>query len=109
MDETKERRQAERQLAEGTGSISFGQEAVQCRIIDLSASGAQIRIDGRRASRNLMGKRASLALDPASPRKSPVEGRVVWVRPAVNGVYLGLELDRSDVKPTAAHEQVETK
>jgi hypothetical protein len=94
MEETKERRHFERQLAEGTGVISFGQEPLQCRVIDLSQTGAQVRIDGRRASRNLMGKRASLTLDASAGRPGPLEGRVVWVRPAVNGVYLGLEIDR---------------
>lgn len=95
MSETPERRQAQRRIAEGTGSISFGQDPVACRVIDLSDTGAQIRIDGRRASRNLVGKRASLKIDGAAkPDSGPLDGRVVWARPAVHGVYLGIELDR---------------
>ena len=100
MSDTKERRHTERQIAESTGLISFGQEAVVCRIIDVSESGAQIRIDGRRASRNLVGKRTSLVLDgnSESNKPAPLEGRVVWVRPAVNGAYVGIEVFRSEGK-----------
>lgn len=92
MSDTKERRQTERQLAGGTGMISFGQEPLPCRVIDVSDTGAQVRIDGRRATRNFVGKRASLTRHQPSGDVGPVESRVVWARPAVNGVYLGLEL-----------------
>ena len=102
MSESTERRQSQREHADGGGSISFGQESVACRVIDLSATGAQVRIDGRRASRNLVGKRAALALEHTkSEAPKLVEGRVVWARPAVNGVYLGLALDTAEAKPTA--------
>ncbi len=102
MSEATERRQSQRQNADGGGSISFGQEPVACRVIDLSATGAQVRIDGRRASRNLVGKRAALALEGArADAPKLVEGRVVWARPAVNGVYLGIALDAADAKPVA--------
>ncbi len=97
MSETTERRGAERRNADGVGSINFGKEPMQCRIIDLSDTGAQIRIDGKRASRNLVGKKASLTLDGSKPRL--IEGRVVWARPAVNGVYLGLSV--GDEEPVA--------
>lgn len=96
MNTSKERRQTERQNAEATGWISFGQDPFGCRVIDLSENGAQVRIDGLRASRNLMGKRASLKLEALSSDGSALEGRVVWVRPAVNGVYLGLEILRRE-------------
>jgi hypothetical protein len=97
MSETAERRQ--RRNAEGTGSISFGHEPFACRVIDVSENGAQIRIDGRRASRNLVGKRALLRLDGVpNGSGSPLDGRIVWARPAVNGVYLGIELDRAEPK-----------
>ncbi|MGH7822933.1 MAG: PilZ domain-containing protein [Candidatus Binatia bacterium] len=98
MSETKERRQTERQLAGGTASVSFGQEPLQCRIIDFSETGAQIRIDGRRATRNFVGKRASLVRNGSSSGSHALEARVVWVRPAVNGVYLGLEILKPDRK-----------
>lgn len=84
-------------MSDGTGLISFGQEPLACRIIDLSDTGAHVRIDGKRASRNLVGKRASLTLE--SPKQRLLEGRVVWARPAVNGVYLGITLDGHDAKP----------
>jgi hypothetical protein len=96
MSEATERRGAERRHADGGGSISFGREPFACRIIDLSETGAQVRIDGKRASRNLVGKRASITLDGSNPRL--LEGRVVWARPAVNGVYLGLALDGAEAK-----------
>jgi PilZ domain-containing protein len=100
MTETTERRQAQRQHADSGGSISFGRESVACRIIDLSTTGAQVRVDGRRASRNLVGKRAALALEGEKPEAAKlVEGRVVWARPAVNGVYLGIALDAPVPKP----------
>jgi hypothetical protein len=89
MSEATERRQALRQNAEGTGMISFGQEPVACRVIDVSERGAQVRIDGRRASRNLVGKRTTIE----GVRPEPLTGRVVWARPAVNGVYLGIAID----------------
>ena len=74
-----------------------------CRVIDLSDTGAQIRIDGRRASRNLIGKRTTLKLDGLRAGDPEVEGRVVWARPAVNGVYLGIELvARPGVEPKPA-------
>ena len=96
MSEATERRGAERRHPDAGGTISFGQEILTCRIIDLSESGAQVRIDGKRASRNLVGKRASLTLDGTTPKL--VEGRVVWARPAVNGVYLGLSMDAVESK-----------
>lgn len=100
MSDPTERRQAERQIAEGTGLISFGQEALACRVIDVSENGAQVRIDGRRASRNLVGKRTSLVLDGSAGanKEATLEGRVVWVRPAVNGVYVGIEALRTERK-----------
>ncbi len=100
MDDSKDRRQTERQITEVTGVISFGQDPLVCRVIDVSESGAQVRIDGRRASRNLVGKRMSLILDGSSGavKPPPLEGRVVWVRPAVNGVYLGIEVFRPERK-----------
>jgi len=91
MSEATERRSAEQRPAEAGGSISFGQEALACRVIDLSDSGAQVRIGGKRASRNLVGKRAWLRLEGATPKL--LEGRVMWARPAVNGVYLGISVD----------------
>jgi hypothetical protein len=97
MSEAQERRGAERRHADAGGTISFGQEALGCRVIDLSQTGAQVRIDGKRASRNLVGKRASLTLEGSKPRL--VEGRVVWARPAVNGVYLGIAVENSEPKP----------
>ena len=96
MSEATERRAAERRPADAGGSISFGQEALACRVIDLSDTGAQVRIDGKRASRNLVGKRALLTLEGNTPRL--FAGRVVWARPAVNGVYLGISVD-ADPKP----------
>lgn len=103
MNETKERRQTERQIAGGTAVVSFGQEPVPCRIIDVSDTGAQIRIDGRRATRNFVGKRASLVRNgSSSSHGAPLEARVVWVRPAVNGVYLGLEILKSERKPESS-------
>lgn len=105
MNETKERRHERRQIAEGVGFVTVGQEKLPCRVIDISETGAQVRVDGRRASRNLMGKRLSLARDGAGS-EAPLGGRVVWVRPAVNGVYLGIELDRADGAASAARPQV---
>jgi len=96
MSEATERRGAERRHADGGGTISFGQDGLSCRIIDLSETGAQVRIDGKRASRNLVGKRASLALQGEKPRL--LEARVVWARPAVNGVYLGLSIESVEHK-----------
>ena len=94
MSEATERRQAQRRNAEGAGTISFGQEPVACRVIDVSERGAQVRIDGRRASRNLVGKRTTIeGVTPA-----PLLGRVVWARPAVNGVYLGIAIDGAETK-----------
>jgi PilZ domain len=95
--EATERRGAERRHADGSGSVSFGQEGLACRVIDLSETGAQIRIDGKRASRNLIGKRAVLTLEGDKPRF--LEGRVVWARPAVNGVYLGISGGTAEAKP----------
>ena len=100
MSEATERRGAERRHADGGGSISFGQDALACRVIDLSETGAQVRIDGKRASRNLVGKRASLTLENHTPKL--LEGRVVWARPAVNGVYLGIALDGNEAKQASA-------
>ena len=97
MTSEAERRGAERRHADGEGTISFGQDGLSCRIIDVSATGAQVRIDGKRASRNLVGKRASIALQGEKPRM--LEGRVVWARPAVNGVYLGISIDSVEHKP----------
>ncbi len=96
MSEATERRGAERRHADSGGTISFGQDGLSCRIIDLSETGAQVRIDGKRASRNLVGKRASIALEGDKPRM--LEGRVVWARPAVNGVYLGISIDSVEHK-----------
>jgi hypothetical protein len=96
MSEATERRAAEQRHSDGGGTIVFGQEILTCRIIDVSGSGAQVRIDGKRASRNLVGKRASLTLDGAIPKL--LEGRVVWARPAVNGVYLGLSVEGIESK-----------
>jgi len=103
MSEAQERRGAERRHADAGGTISFGQEALGCRVIDLSQTGAQVRIDGKRASRNLVGKRASLTLEGSKPRL--VEGRVVWARPAVNGVYLGIAVENSEPKPVESASQ----
>jgi PilZ domain-containing protein len=101
MSESTERRGAERRHADGGGTISFGQESMVCRIIDVSQSGAQVRIDGKRASRNLVGKRASITLEGAAkPRQ--LEGRVVWARPAVNGVYLGLAIENGKPAESAS-------
>jgi hypothetical protein len=97
MSEAQERRGAERRPADGGGTISFGQEALGCRVIELSDTGAQVRIDGKRASRNLVGKRASLTLEGAEPKL--IEGRVAWARPAVNGVYLGITVENAELKP----------
>jgi hypothetical protein len=86
-----ERRRSTRRRAEGTGEVRFGAEAFACRILDVSDTGAQIRIDGRRGSRSLVGKRASLAIEGAGSGDATArEGRVVWARPAVAGVYVGL-------------------
>lgn len=91
ITQTDDRRRATRRRAEGTGKVRFGAEAFACRILDVSETGAQIRIDGRRASRNLVGKRASLAIESdESGDAAAREGRVVWARPAVAGVYVGL-------------------
>lgn len=90
MTDVKERRRSARRPASGTGTISLGQEPVACRIIDVSETGAQIRIDGQRASRNFVGKRASLVQNGEGEKQS-FDARVVWCRPAVNGAYLGLE------------------
>jgi hypothetical protein len=98
MSEATERRAAERRPSDASGSIRFGQEELPCRIIDLSDNGVQLRIDGKRASRNLIGKRASLTLEGV-PKPRLLEGRVVWARPAVNGVYLGISLETSEAKP----------
>ncbi len=100
MDESTERRQAQRRNAEGMGSVSFGQDPITCRVIDLSNTGAQLRIDGRRASRNLVGKRISLTLDGL--KQEPLLGRVVWARPAVNGVYLGIAIDVAEAKAASS-------
>jgi hypothetical protein len=96
MSEAQERRATDRRPAEGSGTISFGQEALGCRVIEVSEAGAQVRIDGKRASRNLVGKRASLTLEGAKPRL--LEGRVAWARPAVNGVYLGIAVENDEPK-----------
>ena len=96
MSEATERQAAEERQADGGGTIVFGQEILTCRIIEVSGSGAQVRIDGKRASRNLVGKRASLTLEGAIPKF--LEGRVVWARPAVNGVYLGLSVEGVEAK-----------
>lgn len=94
MNPVDERRQATRRSAEATGKISFGADGVACRVIDVSATGAQVRIDGQRASRNLVGKRVSLAIDAAADLGvESFVGHVVWARPAMNGVYLGLAFD----------------
>jgi hypothetical protein len=98
-----ERPGSERRHADGGGLISFGQEAVGCRIIDLSETGAQVRIDGKRASRNLVGKRASITLEGDKPRL--LAGRVVWARPAVNGVYLGIAVEGGETKPVETASQ----
>jgi len=103
MSEAPERRSVERRHTDGGGTISFGQEPLGCRVIDLSDTGAQIRIDGKRASRNLVGKRASLTLEGNKPRL--LEGRVVWARPAVNGVYLGIAVESSEPKPVESAPQ----
>lgn len=96
MSDAQEGRGAERPHADGAGVISFGQEPVGCRVIDLSDTSAQVRIDGKRASRNFVGKRASLTLEGSKPRM--FEGRVVWARPAVNGVYLGISAVTAETK-----------
>ena len=103
MSESTERRQTERQLAGGTGVIKIGREELPCRVIDVSENGAQVRIEGRRASRNFVGKRAVLVRDEArgGSRGGPLDVRVVWARPAVNGVYLGLEILGQESKPDA--------
>ena len=92
MSDSKERRQTERRLAGETGLVSFGQDPLPCRVIDVSDTGAQVRIEGRRSTRNFVGKRASLIRHQPSGDVGPLEGRIVWARPAVNGVYLGIEL-----------------
>jgi len=97
MREAEDRRGAERRQEDAGGTISVGQEELGCRVIDLSDTAAQVRIDGKRASRNLVGKRASLTLEGTKPRL--LEGRVVWARPAVNGVYLGISVENSELKP----------
>ncbi|MGH7803743.1 MAG: PilZ domain-containing protein [Candidatus Binatia bacterium] len=101
MNPVDERRQSARRSAEATGKISFGAEGLACRVIDVSATGAQVRIDGRRASRNLVGKRISLAIDAAADLAAEsFTGHVVWARPAVNGVYLGLAFGAREGRPT---------
>jgi hypothetical protein len=102
MSETRDRRHTSRQFAGVTGVVTIGDEPLPCRVIDVSETGAQVRIDGRRASRNFVGKRVSLVRQDGSKRIGPVEGRVVWARPAVTGVYLGLELARREPEPRAA-------
>ncbi len=101
MNPVDERRQAARRSAEATGKISFGSEGVACRVIDVSATGAQVRIDGRRANRNMVGKRISLAIDASADAiaAETFAGRVVWARPAVNGVYLGLAFNAPEGRP----------
>lgn len=76
----------------------MGQDPIACRVIDLSDSAAQVRIDGKRASRTLVGKRASLTLEGTEGKL--LEGRVVWARPAVNGVYLGISVE-GELRPAA--------
>lgn len=91
MTQADERRRSTRRRTEGTGEIRFGGEAFACRILDVSETGAQIRIDGRRGSRTLVGKRALLAIESEGSTDAEArEGRVVWARPAVAGVYVGL-------------------
>jgi hypothetical protein len=96
VSEAQDRRVAERRHPDGGSTISFGQEVVGCRVIELSETGAQVRIDGKRASRTLVGKRASLTLESGKSRN--FEGRVVWARPAVNGVYLGIVAESGEAK-----------
>lgn len=103
MNEPTERRAAERRPPDAGGSISFGRESIACRVIDLSDSAAQVRIDGKRASRTLVGKRASLTTLEGASQKL-LEGRVVWARPAVNGVYLGISVD-ADARSAPAASQ----
>ena len=103
MNPVDERRQATRRRAEATGKIALGSEEAVCRVIDVSVSGAQVRVDGRRASRNLVGKRISLAVEGiAEMPAGPFAGHIVWARPAVNGVYLGLAFEHSPpgLRPT---------
>ena len=101
MNPVDERRQAARRSAEATAKISFGNEGLACRLIDVSATGAQVRIDGRRASRNLVGKRISLAIDASAELAAETfAGHVVWARPAVNGVYLGLAFSSREGRPS---------
>jgi len=89
--EAEERRRAVRRPAETTGEVVVGREAYACHVIDVSSVGARIRIDGRRASRSLVGKPISLTVNGTpEPPPAPWAGRVVWARPAVAGVYLGL-------------------
>lgn len=92
MARNTERRSAARRRTDSTGTVALGQEEATCRVIDVSDAGAQIRIDGRRASRNLHGRRVSLTIDS----RKAYRGNVVWVRPAVNGVYLGLQFDGAE-------------
>ena len=100
MNPPDERRQSARRSAEATGKLSFGAEDLACRVIDVSATGAKVRVDGRRASRNFVGKRISLAID-ATPELEAASfaGHVVWARPAVNGVYLGLAFSTREGRP----------
>lgn len=102
MPKERDRRRGERRPANTTGVVSFGQGDLSCRVIDVSESGAQIRIDGHRASRNLLGKRISLQAEAMAP--DPLDGFVVWVRPAVNGVYLGLQLGTNGTHSRSAAE-----
>lgn len=97
MTHTPERRQAVRRPIDRTGTVSFGGDGLACRVIDVSETGAQVRIDGQKSGRNLRGKRASLSMaEPDSPKV--LEGSVVWVRAAVNGVYLGLDFRSRDLE-----------
>jgi len=98
MSHTPERRQAVRRPIDRTGTVSFGGDGLACRVIDVSETGAQIRIDGQKSGRNLRGKRASLAMAADPDPTKPLEGSVVWVRAAVNGVYLGLDFRARDLE-----------
>lgn len=91
MPDAEERRRAVRRPAETTGEVVVGSQAYSCHVIDVSSAGARIRIDGRRASRSMVGKPISLTVNGSpQPKPPPWAGRVVWARPAVAGVYLGL-------------------
>jgi PilZ domain len=103
MNPVDERRGAARRSAEAMGKVSFGAEDLPCRVIDVSATGAQVRVDGRRASRNMVGKRVSLAIDGTPEVEAgSFSGHVVWARPAVNGVYLGLSFSGREVRTSSA-------